>query len=59
MHRAFERRENSFTQISNHIRKHIQTPAMGHAECDGFDSASGGAVDQSIEQGNDCFAAFE
>ena len=59
MDRTFERREDSFAQISDHVREHIQAPAMGHAERDLFDAACSRAVDQLVEQRNDRFAAFE
>ena len=49
MDRAFKRRENSFTQISYHIREDIQAAAMGHTKSDVFHAARRRAVNQSIE----------
>ena len=50
MHRTFKRSEDSFAKISDHIRQHIQTPAMGHAQRDVFDAARRRALDQLIQQ---------
>ena len=50
MHRTFKRRKDAFAQIPDHIREHIQTTAMGHAQRDVFDTTRGRAFDQSIEQ---------
>ena len=58
MNRAFKRSEYSFTQVSDDVRQQSQAAAMGHAESDVFDATRGRAVNQTIEQWNDCFAAF-
>src|ERR1051325_7832611 len=59
MHRTFESSEDTFTQTADHVCEHIQAPAMGHTESDRFDAARGGSIDQTVEQRNDRFAAFE
>src|ERR1700738_4365437 len=44
--------------MSDDIRQHIQTGAVRHSHLYVFDAKSTGALDQLIEQGNDCFAAL-
>ena len=51
MDRAFKGRKDAFAELANHIRQHIQAPAMGHAQRYLFNAARGRAFDQLIEQG--------
>src|SRR5882672_1799991 len=44
--------------MSDHVRQDVQASAMRHSHLDVFDTEIAGALDQLIEQRNDCFAPF-
>ena len=45
MHRAFERSENAFAEIANHICQNIQTTTMRHAQRNVLDAEFARAFD--------------
>ena len=59
MNRTFKRRKDAFAELSDHIRQHIQTPTMGHAQRDVFNAPIRRTFNQPIQQGNNGFTAFK
>src|SRR5205823_4635552 len=49
----------ALAEMPDDVRQHVQTAAVRHAHGDVFDTEVAGALDQLIEQRNDCFAAFD
>ena len=59
VHRTFERGENAFAEMANHVCEDIQTATMGHPQLNVLDAEISGAFDQTIKQGHDRLATFE